>query len=573
MADNMGDVITIDNFTAKMSHFDPSSTVKPLYGLVDMGSNGIRFSISDLSPPQSRLLRCVYRERAGISLYDALHETTADSQPFHFSDSTITQVALTMARFKRICDSYGVHKDCITAFATEAMRTAENREAMLKAIKDASGLLVDILSPETESLFGAMGARSGFADAAGLFMDLGGGSVQMTYVPSGPDVATQAARAARSLPFGAAKLTATLSTQDAGETARSELRESMKSAFQELKGRFNLLTSQVTNNDGVTIYFCGGGFRGYGSMLMHTDPIQPYPIPAIGGYTVPGNRFSQWQEMLKANSQDGKIFGMSKRRREQFPAIVTVVQALIEAVPNIKQVIFCSGGNREGVLYMKLSPSVRESHPLAILGEDSDPDRATVNNFVVDTIISALPQGYPEVITHQLLQNVAKVIWADIGDAADTNSTKSLHSPISGSLSNVPGFTHQLRAVLSLIVCARWGCDLGPIDKNLHDNLRVLIGPQLSWWCDYIGKISNLLGTVLPTCPQTVQKLKQTVVFSASTSHGLGSKGHKVGIRLRIAVDPSSRTAISVRELEGKFDNIGKGLHLGWKVEAEVDDL
>ena len=67
------------------------------------------------------------------------------------------------------------------------------------------------------------------------------------------------------------------------------------------------------------------------ALQMHTDPIQPYPIPAIGGYTVPGNRFVKWQEMLHVNNyEEGKIFGMSKRRREQFPAIVSVVQSLVE---------------------------------------------------------------------------------------------------------------------------------------------------------------------------------------------------------------------------------------------------
>lgn len=95
------------------------------------------------------------------------------------------------------------------------MRTAENRDEMLAAIKKSSGLTVDILSPGMESLFGAMGARSGYTAVDGLFMDLGGGSVQMTYVNSdiedGYDVL--AAGAARSLPFGAAKLTLALSTE------------------------------------------------------------------------------------------------------------------------------------------------------------------------------------------------------------------------------------------------------------------------------------------------------------------------------------------------------------------------
>lgn len=75
----------------------------------------------------------------------------------------------------------------------------------------------------------------------------------------------------------------------------------------------------------------------------------------------------QWREMLHANNYDGKIYGMSKRRREQFPAIVHVVQSLVEAIPKIKQVTFCSGGNREGVLYMKLPLHIREADPVALL--------------------------------------------------------------------------------------------------------------------------------------------------------------------------------------------------------------
>lgn len=134
--------------------------------------------------PRSRLLPCLYRERAGISLYDALHEEAPDAQPFYFSQKIILKVADVLGRFKSICDGYAVPKQNIQVFATEAMRTAKNRDEMLAAIEKESGLRVDILSPAMESLFGAMGARSGFNDVDGLFMDLGGGSVQMTYVNS-----------------------------------------------------------------------------------------------------------------------------------------------------------------------------------------------------------------------------------------------------------------------------------------------------------------------------------------------------------------------------------------------------
>jgi retrograde regulation protein 2 len=149
------------------------------------------------------LLPCLYRERAGISLYDALHEDTPGSQPFYFSKDTIKSVADVLGRFRSICDGHNVPQQNIRVFATEAMRTAKNRDEMLAAINRMSGLNVDILSPKMESLFGAMGARSGFNHADGLFMDLGGGSVQMTYVNSkaGDAYDVLAAEAATSMSF------------------------------------------------------------------------------------------------------------------------------------------------------------------------------------------------------------------------------------------------------------------------------------------------------------------------------------------------------------------------------------
>lgn len=366
---------------------------------------------------------CVYRERAGISLYDALHESRPDSREFYFSKLTIERVAETLGRFKAICDSYGVQRENISVFATEATRTAKNKEDLLSAIKKASDLNVDILSPGMESMFGAMGARSGFTNVDGLFMDLGGGSVQMTYVNSsaeGYDIL--AAEAAKSMPFGAAKLTAALSSQDTAQSAKTELRASMKDTFEELKRKFPKLKTQADSSEGVSIYFCGGGFRGYGSMLMHTDEIQPYPIPAIGGYKASGHRFIKWREMLHANNyEQGKIYGMSKRRREQFPAIVTVVQSLVEAIPRIKDVVFCSGGNREGVLFMKLPAAVRESDPVPLLpgNTDQSDDLVTV---IKAKIFSGMPDEYPKIFSTELLGFVSRNIWHDMGDPVSYTS-------------------------------------------------------------------------------------------------------------------------------------------------------
>jgi len=149
---------------------------------------------------------------------------------------------------------------------------------------------------------------------------------------------------------------------------------------------------------------------------MHTDEIQPYPIPAIGGYKASGHRFIKWREMLHANNyEEGKIYGMSKRRREQFPAIVTVVQALVEAIPKIKDVVFCSGGNREGVLFMKLPTSVREADPLPLLPGHTF-QSVGIANAIENKITSGLPGNCPSIFSSEILGYVSRNIWHDMGD-------------------------------------------------------------------------------------------------------------------------------------------------------------
>lgn len=458
------------------------------------------------------------------------------------------------------------------------MRTAGNKEAMLTAIKKSSGLTVGLLSPGVESLFGAMGARSGFYQVNGLFMDLGGGSVQMTYVNSStPDYDILAAEAARSMPFGAAKVAAALKTQESEQQVKKELRARMKETFDGLTARFPKLKEQAEHKDGVTIYFCGGGFRGYGSMLMHTDPIQPYPIPAIGGYTVGGHRFIKWREMLHANNTDEKkIFGLSKRRREQFPAITTVVQSLVEAIPKIKQVVFCSGGNREGVLYMKLPPQVRETNPLCQLPSSEMPHEAA--DAVAKTITPALTDRLPAVFKTEILHYLAQNTWLNMGESGDANSAQALHEPLSGALAGVPGLTHEIRAILALTLCARWGSDLGRIDQQLAHNLQDLIGHELSWWCQYIGTVFKLLAIIHPAFGTSVaagnlSALPDTIALRGEVSHGLGKKGHKVGVRLAIQLQKSAMMGIATADLESMFGKVGKSIHLDWKVEAEVTEM
>ncbi|KAI1415700.1 retrograde regulation protein [Hypoxylon sp. FL1857] len=516
------DIITLENFASKMPRWD-HNLPGHLYALVDMGSNGIRFSISDLSPPRTRLLRCVYRERAAISLFDALNSSPS-GESLAFQPDVIAEVSKTLSRFKHIANEFGVPAECISVFATEAMRKAENAASMLDAILAASGLSVHVLAPEVETLFGAMGARSGFSKVDGLFLDLGGGSVQMTYLNSlvdGYEIA--AAQAGKSLPFGAAKLIKILegAETEAQVTATSTLQEGMRGAFAKLQQQFPSLRGTQTSQEdgGVDVYLCGGGFRGYGSILMHADPIQPYPIPTVGAYSVTGSFFSQTENMRKVNAEyEGKIYGMSKRRRQQFPAIATVVEALVGAVPRIRTVTFCSGGNREGALLMMLPEALRETNPLLCLRQVNDRVELETLESVVALVESSLPESFdfstiPTICSLGLGSLFAGEIWTRVGGSSDANAAYELHQAIHRD-PDTPGFTHLARAILGVALYFRWGASLSPSDRQLLTNLQKVISrsnPEANFWAEYLGAIANLLTIVFPARPDTPEKLKKTV--------------------------------------------------------------
>ncbi|KAK3393604.1 Ppx/GppA phosphatase family-domain-containing protein [Podospora didyma] len=581
------DIVTLENLEQSMPRWSPANS-SHLYALVDMGSNGIRFSISDLSPPRARLLSCVYRERAAISLFDALNGSSGDAGsngPLTFPPETIKLVSQTLARFRAIAvDDYGVPPSQVTVFATEAMRRAQNAASMLEAIRaEAPDLVVHILAPHVEILFGSVGARSGFVDVKGLFLDLGGGSVQMTYMDtyaakvqsqrdgeSEASYEVTAALAGQSLPFGAARLIRVLESAgfEVQSTEKQKLHSGMCEAFERLRAKFPTLAATVAepNTSGIDIYLCGGGFRGYGSMLMHDDPIKPYPIPAIGSYTVSGEAFVRTKHLLKVNdSYDGKIFGMSKRRRSQFPAIVAVVDALIAAVPRIRYVTFCAGGNREGALVMKLPREIRESNPLTHLADPYHGQEEAAEQRgqdIVATLVSALPAsmglaGAVNVFGLQLGDFYASQIWTRNGEDASANAAAALHDAIMQNPS-CPGLTHLSRAILGLTLCSRWGADIGPIDAELHRNLQALVtaaDPDAVFWAEYIGVVTAALAKVVTTRPRTKDAILNSIRFKSSVEQGK----KKLKIHLDICVSEASIRGHNPQHLIDILGSVTKG--------------
>lgn len=116
-------------------------------------------------------------------------------------DSGSRALVSTIEDFTRIATSSGCEQ--VMAFATSAVRDATNCDEVLRKVKNASGLDLQVLEGIDESRLTSLAVRRWYGWSAGriLAFDIGGGSLEMSNgVDEEPDVAL-------SLPLGAGRLT------------------------------------------------------------------------------------------------------------------------------------------------------------------------------------------------------------------------------------------------------------------------------------------------------------------------------------------------------------------------------
>ncbi|KAL8737692.1 MAG: hypothetical protein Q9190_008087, partial [Brigantiaea leucoxantha] len=467
------------------------------HALVDMGSNGIRFSITDLSPPRARVLPTLFQDRCGVSLYDAQYRT-GEKGPI--PQTVIEEVLGALLRFKRIGEDFKVANERVRVVATEATRNAVNGKDFCHQIHARTGWNVELLAKEEEGRIGALGIASSFQSVNGLVMDLGGGSVQMTWMVTEDGEVKTSPRGSVSFPYGAAALTMQLDR--AGTKGHGKLQEEISTSFESALldiGIPSSLTKAADEEGGFTLFLSGGGFRGWGYILMSLHSVQPYPIPTINGFRVPKSSFLP---SLEHHTDLESTFGISSRRASQVPAILLLIKALVKSIPSISDIYFAQGGVREGLLFSTLPPSVRSQHPLVTASAPFAPPSTRILVHLLSTAIP--PPVAPDSHSHahpplsltnpSFLTSTIHLLHAHSSSPKDIRSAAALRSTTTGLLADAHGLSHTDRALLALVLCERWGGNLSPADQGFFAGMQELVGPAASWWAKYIGRAAGGLG-------------------------------------------------------------------------------
>lgn len=483
-----------------------------------------------MSPATARIVPTLHQSRAGISLYDAQYSSAGERIPI--PEEAILAVLRALIGFKRTCQDYGVPDSNVTFIATEATRTAVNSIEFRQRIKEITGWEVTMLPKEEEGRVGAMGVVSSLGEVNGIIMDLGGGSTQLTWIIShGKTGLRMPEQGAVSMPFGAAALTRGLSEADKkGHGARQqfaeEIRTKIKDAYTSLQVPQEL-DDLARTEGGFALYLSGGGFRGWGFVLMNQHPVKPYPISVINGFKASRDDFMDTASIqITVTAQKSKkedIFRVSERRASQVPAVAFLVNALSSALPQIKEVRFCQGGVREGHLFSSLSPEIQGQHPLEVAtlphatassplfrkllsvallpGPPKYATSAMKTSDPTDTAPSPEGTNGPSYINSATVTALSNLLTYHSTHPRDIRAAAALRSTTTGFMASVHGLSHEDRAILALLLCERWGGvkELPKSETRFYESLMALLpDPWTRWWIIYFGRVAALVGSVYP---------------------------------------------------------------------------
>lgn len=215
-----------------------------LFASADIGSNTVHLLVAQVQPNG---LQRVVNESVWLSLGEVVSRTGTIPTPDRI------RLIETLTRFRNICQEYKCEKFYV--FATEAMRRADNHDAILGELRTKHKVPVEIISPQREAALSVLAAG---IDCPGpdpwVMAEAGGGSVQVAWVEQG------SIQHEISLPLGTGVLTAQSGLRhpaSAGQIAAIEERIDAEIA------RFDLGIPQ-------RIVACGGVIRGLWRAL-HPD--------------------------------------------------------------------------------------------------------------------------------------------------------------------------------------------------------------------------------------------------------------------------------------------------------------
>jgi retrograde regulation protein 2 len=146
----------------------------------------------------------------------------------------------------------------------------------------------------------------------------------------------------------------------------------------------------------------------------------------------------------------------------------------------------------------------------------------------------------------------------------ETASTAALYSTSTGIMSSIHGISHKDRALLALILEARYDGEVPPRDQEFKLSLQAILTPEKVWWAQYIGEIGALLCQVYPAGIDDEKEPRLKI--SSEWAKNFGKEKDKEGLRLILSIKKVDDDPLMLRKaLEGMVEDIEKvGKRKNW---------
>lgn len=145
---------------------------KNIKGVIDIGTNSCRLFIAELENTSEgkKIKRELVKDVEIVKLGEGVNKT------HNLNPNAIKRTLDCLKKYKEKASSYGVEN--IRAFATSAVRDAENREVFLQEVSKL-GIKIECISGKTEATLNFLGNSLVFKERI-LVVDIGGGSTEFT---------------------------------------------------------------------------------------------------------------------------------------------------------------------------------------------------------------------------------------------------------------------------------------------------------------------------------------------------------------------------------------------------------
>jgi len=419
--------------------------------VIDMGSNSFRLVVFQYEPGSWWSLADEIREATRVSAGMG-DEGVLQPEP-------MDRALHTAAVFSSFLRASGV--ECVDVVATSAIRDARNRDELLAAITDRTGLEVRVISGAEEAWYGYLAIVNSLALRDGFGIDVGGGSVQLMRI------ADRQLEEAESVSLGSVRVSeAFLEGKETSGKQIKALRKHVSRTLSEFEW--------WEGGDAGHLAGIGGTIRNLATAAQKTLDL---PDVDVQGFVLTRDLLEDLIELIasKPVSKRGSIGGIKPDRGDVILGGAVVVAAAMDH-GGFDALEITGAGLREGVFFERLL-------------EDRDPPlledvrRESVINLAhrfrtddvhvghVARLSIQMFDALGEAGLHELGAWERELLWAacmlhDIGVTIDYDDHHR-HSRYLIESTGLPGFDPRELELIALI--ARWHRKGDPDSSALED--------------------------------------------------------------------------------------------------------